>query len=340
MKGRTLALCILLAAAQAAAEQPSQASERLFAFHNPIGLNLHHFLYWRAHPHSRQTGEVADWPADLSEAERGAVDRAVAYYEQAFEKQDLLFSDRLYEIKIELAKHDGSDAFAGLELDPEHAAVLEALVSVYRRRLWPSHQAANQRWIEAMEREVERHGEALKGRLAAAYQDDFPATPIRVDVVAEGHWAGAYTTVRPVHVVITSTRPANQGRSGLEIVFHETSHGILGPNGGTPVDKLASEFEKRGERPSRDLWHVLLFYTTGDVLKAYWRDLGEAAYEPYAYAHGLYRGRWAPMLPAMEQDWQPYLDGTITMDDAVQRIVDRLTAPPPASQPVEPGDGG
>ncbi len=304
---------------------PAEAQPPVFEFHNPIALNLHHFLYWKALPHSRESGEVADWPESLSTEQRKAVDAAVAYYRDTFEGQDLLRGRSLYRIKTQLAGHDGSDSLAGLALYGDHVAVLEPLLPIYRRHLWPAHEAANRRWIEHASALVERWGAEVVKRLAAAYQDPFPPTPVRVDVVVEGHWAGAYTTVDPVHVVITGSRAGNAGKGALEIVFHEASHDMVGPDRGTAIDKLARAFEARGEQTPRGLWHALLFYTTGRVVEGLYREAGLGPYECYVYRHDLWNGPWGAFRETLEQDWQPYLDGRATMDAAVRAIVERLS---------------
>ena len=328
------ALCSGMLAAVAAAEPSTQQREagenrRLFEFHSQCALNLHHFLYWKAHPHSRAGGRVADWPPTLDPAERRAVEDAVDYYREAFKEQDLLFSDRLSRIKARLVRHDGGASFAGLGLERRHAAVLEQAQTVYRWHLWPAHQAANRRWIEQAAGEVKRWGEPIVERLEAIYGDPFPRTPIRLDVVVEGHWAGAYTTVEPVHIVVASSRGAYQGKAALEMVFHEASHGILGPRRGTAIDKLNGAFGELGQSPPRDLWHALLFYTTGSVARELYRREGLGAYRPYAYANGLYERAWSAFLPALEIDWQAYLDGETTMDGAVAAMATRLSSSPP-----------
>ena len=195
-------LAAVAAAASPSTQAESQEKRRLFEFHSHCGLNLHHFLYWKAHPHSRESGEVADWPAALDAEERRIIDEAIDYYRQAFADQDLLFGQSLSTIKGQLIRHDGGASFTGLGLARQHAAVLERVQPIYRWHLWPAHQAANRRWIEHASAQVRRWGETLVERLEGVYGDDFPPTPIRLDAVIEGHWAGAYTSTGPVHVVV------------------------------------------------------------------------------------------------------------------------------------------
>ncbi|MEM7352064.1 MAG: hypothetical protein AAF657_14790 [Acidobacteriota bacterium] len=312
------------AAADSAASDRGAEKRRYFEFHSHCGLNLHHFLYWKAHPHSRKSGPVAQWPAALTEEERQVVEEAIDYYRQAFEGEDLLFGEALHAIKRQLIRHDGGASFDGLGLEPRHAAVLAKVQPVYRWHLWPAHQASNRRWIEHTAREVSRWGDAIAGRLEALYGDPFPPTPIRLDVVVEGHWAGAYTSIEPVHIVVASTRADYQGKGALEMVFHEASHGILGPGRGTVIEELRQAFAEQGQPTPRNLWHALLFYTTGRVTQDLYRREGLGPYEPYAHANGLYRRAWGTFLPVLEEDWQAYLDGEASLHQAAQQMAARL----------------
>jgi len=62
--------------------------------------------------------------------------------------------------------------------------------------------------------------------IAAAYQTPWPATPIRVDVAAFAGPDGAYTTIEPTHITISSTDKGYQGDAALEMLYHESSHSL------------------------------------------------------------------------------------------------------------------
>ena len=103
----------------------------------------------------------------------------------------------------------------------------------------------------------------MSHRLADIYQTRWPAEKIRVDVTAVANYAGAYTTLEPLRVTIASTDTRNQGAAAMEVLFHEASHGIA-----TPVElAIARECRQRDKPIPRDLWHALIFYTTGEVIK-------------------------------------------------------------------------
>ena len=51
--------------------------------------------------------------------------------------------------------------------------------------------------------------------------------------------------------------------AALEVLFHEASHGIA-----EPVEQaIVRECHQRDKAIPRDLWHALVFYTTGEVIR-------------------------------------------------------------------------
>src|SRR5262249_6983744 len=155
---------------------------------------------------------------------------------------------------------------------------------------------------------------------------------IRVDISAYANWAGAYTTVDPLRVTISSLDARNQGSSALEVLFHEASHGIA-----EPVNQaIIRECRQRDKAIPRDLWHALVFYTTGEVIRPIMarnqkaqQENGDGAtggepYKPYAMREGLYQRGWDRYLDLLKQFWQPYLDSQETFDDAIARMVSAL----------------
>jgi hypothetical protein len=72
--------------------------------------------------------------------------------------------------------------------------------------------------------------------------------------------------------------------------------------------------------PPRDLWHVLLFYTAGELAR---RELGKAnddSYEPYGYRYGVYDHGWQQLRDAVVKHWRPYLDGETDFDAALAAL--------------------
>jgi len=333
----------------------------VFELHSGFWINLHHTLYQEARqrsnsPTSHETADKSSKPtlpvmraarAPLTAVEQRAWDDAVAYYVAHYATQDLLFSTELLLLKNQLGDFEDCDELSGARkktcdagLSPKLTQILDAAAPVYRAHLWPDHDRANRRWIARVAPLVREQGVGLSERLADIYQTRWPKDKIRVDVSAYANWAGAYTTLDPLRVTIASLDARNQGAEALEVLFHEASHGIA-----QPVElAINRECRQRDKAIPRDLWHALIFYTTGEVIKpvmsAQHSPLSTIAssasptdpdgsvpgggYVPYAVREGLYQRGWDDYLKLLIRFWQPYLDNKTTFDDAIAPMVSSL----------------
>jgi hypothetical protein len=354
----------LLTPLTAPAQQSSSAYGPLpvFEFHSGFWINLHHALYYEARlrespPNASQKGNpvpqvklklMKDAATALSPAERIAWDNSVAYYAANYANKDLLFNNELILIKNQLADFEDCDELSGAQkktcdagLAPKLTQALDAAAPVYRAHLWADQDRANRRWVAAVAPLVEEQGVGISQRLADIYQTKWPKEKIRVDVSAYANPSGAYTTIDPLRVTISSTDARNQGDEAFEVLFHEASHGIA-----EPVESaIIRECRQRDKAIPRDLWHALIFYTTGEVIRPLLtpaegdpQDQEDAVkpninrppasrketYIPYAIREGLYERGWKDYLQLLTRFWQPYLDNKSTFDDAIARMVSAL----------------
>jgi hypothetical protein len=317
----------------------------VFELHSGFWINLHHTLYHEARqrgaaPAERTKGAKTAKPAlqvtpgaktALSAAEQHAWEEAVSYYAANYADKDLLFSTELLLLKNQLGDFETCDELAGAKkktcdagLPAKLTQILEAAAPVYRAHQWPDHDRANRAWIARVAPLVREQGLGLAERLADIYRTKWPTEKIRVDVTAYADRTGAYTTLDPLRVTISSTDPRNQGPTALEVLFHEASHGIA-----QPVEQaIIRECRQREKAIPRDLWHALLFYTTGEVIRPVMTAQSSGAqdpeYTPYAVRERLYQRGWEDYLKLLTRFWQPYLDGKVTFDDAIARLVSAL----------------
>lgn len=317
--------------AQVAQADTSIAPLPVFEFHSGFWLNLHHTLYRQARQQRTPGTSSTPLMTNLPSTEQRVWDAAVSYYAQTYAGKDLLFSLDLVLIKNQLGDFETCEDLAGLKkrtcdagLPKQLTEVLNAAAPVYRSHLWPEHDRANRRWIAAVAPLVRRSGVDLSHRLAEIYQTDWPRERIRVDVTASANASGAYTTLDPLRVTVASTDTRNQGPEALEILFHEASHGISD----NVQDAILRECRQRDKPVPRDLWHALLFYTTGEIIRptVVTSDQGspKIGYVPYAVREGLYKRGWENYLRVLTDFWQPYLDGKTSFDDAIAHMVSAL----------------
>jgi hypothetical protein len=74
-------------------------------------------------------------------------------------------------------------------------------------------------------------------------------------------------------------------------------------------------------RAPRNLWHALIFYTTGELVRRELGMSGDARYLPYAYRFDVYSKGMDKDRAALERDWQPWLDGKVPFEEALRNLV-------------------
>lgn len=309
---------ILCALAVTCSANAVQSQQPFFDFHNNFWVNLHHFLYQGALKQKRgQAGAAAE---GLSAEQQRTWQGALDYYQKEVVSRDLLFDDELVETERRLSDSEKASSLKDAGIKPELTSVLEAAAPIYRRKWWPEHERANQKWIAAVTPLLEKYGKAVTAQLATAYRTSWPTERVRVDVCVYANWAGAYTIIGPTLITISSTDERDQGYAGLEILFHEASHALI------RAVRLAlnEKFEAQKKPVPRDLWHALLFYTTGEIVRRVLAAGGVKDYVPYAYANGLYTRAWPKFQQSLEREWQPYVEGKVDFDTALTRLVASL----------------
>jgi hypothetical protein len=302
--------CLLPSFAPATAQErgPFTATE-LFAFHNDLRVNLHHFLVNWA---SAEDGRRPRYAPPLREREQGlealtssdrdAWTRAVAAYRRAVGRS-YIFDEGMVAVR---------DAAAGIAppaaVPADDRVLLEALdeaLDVYRTYWWPAHQERNRAWIAGLVPVLKQVEGGIARRLEAAYGGTWPEEPVRVDVVFYANYDGAYSIGGVA--TVSSGDEANRMPQAVEIIFHESSH--TDPLELSLRELIARAFSAEGlEAPDR-LWHDVIFYTTGEATRLEFARQGLGNYRHYG-SFGVYRRgeRWTRQLAALGAAWRPFLE--------------------------------
>ena len=290
-----------------------QAGKQItFWFQSGFWINLHHFLF-------QQAGESAAGglapPTALAPPESKAWRTAVDYYRNEFDGRDLLERD-IAAIKNALSDAGNARSLDASGLEEELVRTLEAAAPVYRGHWWRMHDRSNRFRMDQLVPLVTQHEAWLKDRLSDVYQTKWPGTRLRTDVVFHANWAGAYTTLYPTRITISSKDSDQPPTESLEILFHEASHAL--------IDIVRESISQRVRSlrkllPRRSLWHALLFYSTGEIVRQRVPN-----YVPYAARHGLWQRAWPDHFEALEKEWKPYLEGDREFADAINALVDAL----------------
>jgi hypothetical protein len=149
--------------------------------------------------------------------------------------------------------------------------------------------------------------------------------PFGAETIGEPPFTGPHAPL----IRVSSEDPGYAGASGLEMIFHESSHLLV-----DRVQGMLDESAKRqGKTLPRGLWHHLLFFTAGRVAK---ERLG-SAYVPYWERPEMQAKVRPNVLPALEKEWQPYIDGKAPLASSIDALVAALGSGPPIARASERG---
>jgi len=293
-----LATLVWIASAVPAAQQ-----KPLFSFHSNAWLNLHHYV--------RSNARGGPAPTGLTDEERAQWAAGVEFY-KPYVPRDLNADDGMVAIKTALRGAEGKTSLDGIAIDAALKATLERIMPIYQKRWWPEHDRANREWIVAMQPLVDRHGAALSQALARVYDVSWPRDPIPVDLTVTAGASGAYGTSDPAHITISPS--TFRGYTALEMLFHESTHGIVPLY--TWVSQAAAA-QKVTVPPQ--LSHAVLFYTAGELTSRELKARG-IAYTGWADA-AFYSGMCgAGCRDKMVEHWGPRLDGKRSIPDALAAL--------------------
>ena len=346
-------LMFVAPAAHAQELESMDSSLPVFEFHSGFWVNLHHYLYHEARARMAEKAQAEAAPPKiagpvwkqpgaaasiLTPGQQKTWDDAVAYYMANYAGKDLLVNIDLILLKNQLGDFEDCTELTGKKqprcdagLPGRIGPVLEAAAPIYRAHWWADQDRTNRRWVARLSPLVREQGVGLSERLADIYQTRWPKERIRVDVCAYANAAGAYTTLEPLRVTIASTDSRNQGTEAFEVLFHEASHSIA-----LPVEAAISRECKQRDKPiPRNLWHALIFYTTGEVLRPIMKGptnekgAGDAPppppakpnLVPYELRDILTQRGWEQYHLLLVLYWQPYLDGKVSFEDAIAHLI-------------------
>jgi hypothetical protein len=310
---------------QAVAGDPHDpvAETDLFVFRSNLLFNLHDFLVWNA----QAPAPVDPRPqclAALDPEVREGYERASAHY-RSMGTEIVPFGRPAVALWFRLAGFDEVEILPPRAL-AETLAHLEAAVPAYAACWWSDHDARNRAWIGSVLQLLASHEDALRTWHTQLYGADWTER-LPVDVVGYVSPAGAGTVVNPDHILVSSADPRQAGEGALEIVFHEAAHTLLGPGNGALWAALAGADVPDAERLAREVWHPVLFYTTGKAVAERLNEYGSGEYEPYLYRTGLFDRSWPGFREPLETHWQPFLDGTAQLHEAARRLLEAVGEP-------------
>lgn len=293
----------------------------MFVFQDNFWLNLHQFLRGEVYRRSVTATPGIDTGL-LSEAERSFWNRAIDSYVD-ISKHDVLFDDLSRKIGNALATA-GDVTVLPESLDriigTNTRVALNSAAPIYRTRVWPARQRENEAWIASAKALLAQHETTMAATLAGIYRVDWPSDPILVDVVGEVGPNSAITHGGPpgfaAHTQASAGSRRNTGDAPLELLFHEATHTALVE--GHIQSMIQEECTRQKLKAPENLWHAVIMFTSGAVARQELAKSGNGEYVPYAYRYNQY----TPVeRSALEKDWQPYLEGKASLEQALHDLV-------------------
>ncbi|HET7745688.1 MAG TPA: hypothetical protein VFM29_00210 [Vicinamibacteria bacterium] len=318
MSGRGSVVIAFLAAAavSSAAEPPFSTSVGRYRLQSNPWVNLHQRLMHESRFDSPS-------PAILAGEDLARWKAAVEGHAKLRNRRNPIFDRDLIALNAALSAATGDtlpDA-----VPRAYAAVLAKAMPVYRERVWSDDDRANRFWIAVARPLLESAAEDLAAAHTKVYGVPFP-TKILVDVAPLAWEFGAYTVGEgdSAHAVISSTDPGYQGFSALEMLLHEPSHAIVGTDSGAIGGDLTRAAAQLGVKPPPNLWHALLFYTSGELARQWLARHGVGNYQPHV--RNMYDRGYRGFQTALESHWQAVLDGRMPREEAIRRILAEVSA--------------
>ncbi len=296
---------------------PFRATER-FDFYINKWINQHHFLYKVAQDLARDsTLQLVALPdfQQLSTADQAKAAEVLAYYQAHIIDKNLLFNAELAMVKAQLSQLPDQVSWETTSFDAPLVAVWKIFDPVYKKYFWPSHKAKNEKVVrQHLERISSFEGRAL-ARLSQLAQAEWPAAKIRVDVSYYADWAGAYTSTKPLHIVISTETPGPEG-GWAETLFHEASHRLISGRRGMIAGTIKEVAAESGLSIPRQLWHAVLFYFAGTVTQELLTEEG-IDYELYMLREKIFDQYYEELDAHMK----PYLQGELELKVALERLM-------------------
>ena len=200
------------------------------------------------------------------------------------------------------------------------AAAYRPLEKTFLAMVWPRHREIAERAAATLRKELIPKAPEVYADIVHHLDVSIPKTPIPIYLVAAGPFPGAYTMRSqgsPYSVVALEGEADSQW---VEIVVHESIHGLDVLAGEKSV--LAELRRRLGQIPGanpqevHDFVHTLMFVQPAATV----RRILDPTHKDYGDVDGYYAKvprAAAVVVPA----WRDYLDGKITREAAMERIV-------------------
>ncbi|HKO57621.1 MAG TPA: hypothetical protein VJ276_17240 [Thermoanaerobaculia bacterium] len=318
-------------AAKAGAQRIPVATTLHFAFYSDFDTNLNDALIAaglarkKGKPELFHAGDETACFGKLPPSRRAGWEGAVGYYAEIISPVEF-GARQQYLLRMQLVGFDGREQKAEDKEFVEIARNFRAVAApAYRACRWAAQDMMNRAWIRELQPRLAADEDKIAERIQGLYKKRWRKLPMLIDVVETVDWSGANTSWSDEGQgdILIARLPG--GLAALELAFHEASHILM--DRGDPVRRALEDAAKAADVTlPRELWHVVLFYTTGEAVRRALDARGPSGYTPILYEI-FAKGTWGQYRQALEKNWRPYIDGERSLDEAAAALIASLPKP-------------
>jgi len=300
---------------------------KYYSFQSNAPLNAHLYLYNRAMGckfKKVQQDSLAYYsfknkvkllkPADLK-----VINSVVLFYKDTLISKDLLFDS----LMRDLSDHYTKGTVPTNRMQLKVMEQVKIFQPYFNKLYWKDLEADNKSWVAANKLQLAKQEVGVVPELERIYQTKLPFDKkVIIDLTCYATWAGAFSYNDGFcHVIFASAHGSNKGELATEVIFHETSHFLVDKVN----DKLSVLVKGKDIKKNINLWHNMIFYTTGYVLERQYVKEGKMFFPFYVLMK--FEDKFPDFKATVEACkiyWDPYIKDQTELDDALQSIVNYI----------------
>ncbi len=291
-----------------------------YSFHLNYWFNMHHFLWTEAFLNVKADSSIVT--IDLNAKDQTRLNTALAYYKEKLVDMDLRRSDYMSSFKKWITQSPDLKA-----LPAEFQAHMNTLVAfdeVFTKQFWPDQkeeilEVFNEH-IDLIRKIENPFVERITKLTRHFWQFDPPK--VRVDLTyfakstTRSFSSNPYTTSFPTHVVMSVAGENDIVGNWLELLFHESAHGLILGRSYFVAGTIRDLAEAENLKLPRSLEHVFLFYFTGKITKDLLKEQGINYPKMY-----MERGVYSQYYQLLEKHLLPYINRKTSLTTATRNFL-------------------
>lgn len=296
-----------------------------FEFYSHFWFNMHHFFQYEAlNQKVLKKSKISQKVRDgLSKSDKEKLDKIIAFYQENMINKDLRTSDYMSDFRLWIITQN-EDKFSKIPgRFKAHISQLQSVRQIYKETFWKEHLSSNKQILNENLKLVKNTEVNVAKKLSELTRARWQKEKIRVDIVLYAKSAPRYinstrpyTSTNPTHIVMDSWDKNQPVGNWLELLYHESSHHLIGTRsgfvGGTIVDFLVTS----KQRSLRQLWHAYLFYFSGKVTQEALKSQGIENYKLYMVRNKVF----SAYMPYLEKHLPDYMSHKRTLIDVTESI--------------------